>query len=316
SLTSLVSPTGALKRLRSPFVGTSAQRTACLQCGYTAAIRHFTFDSLSFHLPLQTRQSLLECLLTYTHLDTIDDFNCQRCSVSKTLAQLEEQILTESSAADARRLDRTGTKGRRQGVAKAHLAKLQKERDTLLRALAENNLEDASMEKIDLLRSGTSQRPTRCTKQIMFARPPPILCVHFSRSIFHPSGQTLKNDCHVDFPEILDLTPFVTGQLETQPRQPLTKARWVPSPSTTGPDAATSTFQYRLQAVLVHRGSHSSGHFITYRRARVDQASEQWFRISDETVDPVELPQVLAAGDAYMLFYERITPQDMHLRSV
>ncbi|KAF9281507.1 hypothetical protein BGZ68_006608 [Mortierella alpina] len=84
---------------------------------------------------------------------------------------------------------------------------------------------------------------------------------------------------------------------------------------------------YRLCAVLVHLGSHNSGHFVTYRRIppaapsspspsgsslpKSKRAQEQddtdkdlWWRISDEDVQIVEWTLVRAA-EAYMLFYEK-----------
>ncbi|KAF9566419.1 hypothetical protein EC968_003763 [Mortierella alpina] len=85
---------------------------------------------------------------------------------------------------------------------------------------------------------------------------------------------------------------------------------------------------YRLCAVVVHLGSHNSGHFVTYRRIsparppsplssesslagdkRVreeegDVDKDLWWRISDEDVQIVDWSLVRAA-EAYMLFYEK-----------
>lgn len=54
------------------------------------------------------------------------------------------------------------------------------------------------------------------TKQTMFANPPKSLCLHLSRSIYHPSGIVQKNNCQVEFSEYLDLAPYTTnGYLNT-----------------------------------------------------------------------------------------------------
>jgi hypothetical protein len=54
------------------------------------------------------------------------------------------------------------------------------------------------------------------TKQTMFANPPKSLCLHLSRSVYHPSGVIQKNHCNVKFPEYLDLAPYTTnGYLNT-----------------------------------------------------------------------------------------------------
>lgn len=70
---------------------------------------------------------------------------------------------------------------------------------------------------------------------------------------------------------------------------------------------------YRLWSVVVHLGSHNSGHFVTYRRIpssnseqAIREASNEgkWWRISDEDVQIVEWTLVRNA-EAYMLYYEK-----------
>ena len=65
---------------------------------------------------------------------------------------------------------------------------------------------------------------------------------------------------------------------------------------------------YRLTSVVVHLGSASSGHFVTYRRAPSvtgQRFPSQWLYTSDTVVNTATLATVLAA-DAYMLFYEKV----------
>ncbi|CDW51967.1 ubiquitin carboxyl hydrolase family protein [Trichuris trichiura] len=59
---------------------------------------------------------------------------------------------------------------------------------------------------------------------------------------------------------------------------------------------------YRLQAVIVHQGSVSSGHFVTYRRGIIDE--RYWVSLSDATVSPIGFEKV-SLCQAYMVFYER-----------
>lgn len=70
---------------------------------------------------------------------------------------------------------------------------------------------------------------------------------------------------------------------------------------------------YRLWSVVVHLGSHNSGHFVTYRRipsleeeqpGRKANNDDKWWRISDEDVQIVEWALVKNA-EAYMLYYEK-----------
>ncbi|KAJ2160155.1 ubiquitin-specific protease ubp1 [Coemansia sp. RSA 552] len=120
------------------------------------------------------------------------------------------------------------------------------------------------------------------TKQVAFAKLPPCLCLHLSRSTFTPDGYPVKNPCHVRFPEYLDFSPYTTsGNLRVSPEKSMIESsrgaaaglkagtystrRIRDALEALGPDANLQA-SYRLQAVVVHIGSHSYGHFITYRR--------------------------------------------------
>ncbi|KAI8326097.1 cysteine proteinase [Martensiomyces pterosporus] len=129
------------------------------------------------------------------------------------------------------------------------------------------------------------------TKQVAFAKLPPCLCLHLSRSAITPEGYIVKNPCHVRFPEFLDFSPYTTnGHLKVDPTKSMIDEALVQHMQDTaggihlgyghsvhqqklprdvvdalghGVNPQTG---YRLQAVVVHIGSHSYGHFITYRR--------------------------------------------------
>jgi hypothetical protein len=94
---------------------------------------------------------------------------------------------------------------------------------------------------------------------------------------------------------------------------------------------------YKLQSIVVHYGGHSYGHFIAYRRKPESMVSkvgplglgmdgatngsarngsyygggrrEDWFRMSDETVESVSLENVLGSNP-YMCLYEKIENTD------
>lgn len=95
-------------------------------------------------------------------------------------------------------------------------------------------------------------------------------------------------------------------------------------------------FIYKLKSVVIHYGTHDSGHFVAYRKFKQPPirlqvknikdknsntktyrdlpAEDMWFRISDSSVERVQSFQedVLdhAGQFAYMLFYERIESVD------
>ncbi|KAJ1929772.1 ubiquitin-specific protease ubp1 [Tieghemiomyces parasiticus] len=135
---------------RSPFLGLAAQRTSCIRCGYTAAVRHFTFDNLSLTLPMTPRCHLTDLLREYTRLDTIDDFNCHRCAVRRTLAAVEAQLTdltgtTGSSpgSGERKRRSRKGTTGGAEtSKPKVTRERLERQRGALVKALEEDLPED------------------------------------------------------------------------------------------------------------------------------------------------------------------------------
>lgn len=148
------------------------------------------------------------------------------------------------------------------------------------------------------------------SKQGMFSKPPKVLCLHFVRSVYLPSGDVLKNTCQVQYPEILDLTPYCTnGTLETQPHLPIST-----------PDHVSSV-KYRLMSSVIHYGDHYSGHYIAYkRRLLAGQCScdkcghdntdlkshdSEWFRVSDDRVMLCEADDALRENP-FMLLYELI----------
>lgn len=148
------------------------------------------------------------------------------------------------------------------------------------------------------------------SKQGMFAKPPKVLCLHFVRSVYLPSGDVLKNTCQVQYPEILDLTPYCTnGTLETQPYLPIST-----------PDHVSSV-KYRLMSSVVHYGDHYSGHYIAYKRrlladhcgcdkcghdnTDLKSHDSEWFRISDDRVKLCEADDALRENP-FMLLYELV----------
>ncbi|KAG1458565.1 hypothetical protein G6F56_006370 [Rhizopus delemar] len=184
--------------------------------------------------------------------------------------------------------------------AKKKKNKLHAKKKLMEKALKTNQIED---EGIECLRtSGKS------SKQVMVAKPPKILCLHVSRSAYLNTGMVYKNPCHLLFPEVLDLAPYTTGKdlNTTDPRLPISTGRG-------------SRVLYELMSVVVHYGSHSSGHFVAYKRCIGSEKCacqscqeteeyaprESWYRVSDTKVDKCHVDEVLSSNP-YMLFYETV----------
>jgi hypothetical protein len=112
--------------------------------------------------------------------------------------------------------------------------------------------------------------PYRTTKRLTISRFPKVLALHVQRSVYLASGRAVKNACRVGgFGELWDAS--LPGA-----RRPSGIFATVG-----GPDAARQV--YRLQAVVLHYGSHDSGHFVVYRRmpARGFGNVSQWARIEE-----------------------------------
>ncbi|KAK9727428.1 ubiquitin-specific protease ubp1 [Basidiobolus ranarum] len=261
-----------IRMVRNPFIGFSAHRISCVQCGYTDTIKHYAFDNISLILPRTTKCTLEECLQNYTSIDSLTDFSCRQCSLNATRCRIMKSL--------------------EQATSEPKISLLKKTLARIEHALAG----DLSTELPDIKITRITSKHT--TKQVMFARPPPILCLHLSRSIFLSNGMSAKNSCLVEFPVQLDLNPFCTdGHLSVSPLKPISIHR------KTSPDNRERSILYTLKSVVVHYGSHYSGHFATYRR-QGDESSKRWLRISDDKVEEVDLEEVLNC-EAYMLFYEK-----------
>ncbi|KAJ4963302.1 hypothetical protein NE237_023241 [Protea cynaroides] len=119
----------------------------------------------------------------------------------------------------------------------------------------------------------------KAKKKLTVLEAPNILTIVLKR---FQSGKFGKLNKSVQFPEILNLAPYMSG---TSDKSPI----------------------YRLYAVVVHldiMNAAFSGHYVCYVRS----FQGKWFKIDDSTVKPVELERVLSKG-AYMLLYSRVSPR-------
>ncbi|KAJ2609553.1 ubiquitin-specific protease ubp1 [Coemansia sp. RSA 1365] len=297
--------------LDNPLLGMAASRIACVNCGYTAAIRHFTFDNLSLAVPHVANTTIEDCLAMYTAIDQLDDFKCRLCTLKATLEQTQADILCHKS--NLERLESTPKKAKRE---KALISKLCNQQKLLQNAL--ENDPEAELEGVHM----ASLPPGISTKQTMIARTPKILMLHLSRSIYMANGVSAKNPASVRLQRLLDISPFTTtGHISTSASKPISGPS-VPvnmySPKSLA-EVRRRNCLYRLCAVVIHSGAHDSGHFYAYRRVvglntgddYVDTEAlladtAQWFLVSDISSTEVSLDTVLNAGNGYLLFYERV----------
>ncbi|XP_061353476.1 ubiquitin carboxyl-terminal hydrolase 17 isoform X2 [Gastrolobium bilobum] len=119
----------------------------------------------------------------------------------------------------------------------------------------------------------------KARKKLTVLEAPNILTIVLKR---FQSGNFEKLNKSVQFPEVLNMAPYMSG---TKDKSPL----------------------YSLYAVVVHldiMNAAFSGHYVCY----VKNIQGEWFRTDDSRVEPVELSRVLSER-AYMLLYARHSPK-------
>ncbi|KAK4417086.1 Ubiquitin carboxyl-terminal hydrolase 17 [Sesamum alatum] len=119
----------------------------------------------------------------------------------------------------------------------------------------------------------------KAKKKLTVLEAPNILTIVLKR---FRSGNLEKLNKLVQFPEVLNLSPYMSGMNDKYP-------------------------VYDLYAVVVHLGIMNaaySGHYVSY----VKDFRGDWFRIDDSRVSRVDLETVLSV-EAYILFYARQTPR-------
>ncbi|CAI9266423.1 unnamed protein product [Lactuca saligna] len=119
----------------------------------------------------------------------------------------------------------------------------------------------------------------KARKKLTLLEAPNVLTIALKRFQCGKFGKLNKS---VEFPEILDMAPYVSGTSDKSP-------------------------VYRLYGVVVHVDTMNdafSGHYVCY----VKNHHNRWFKFNDTMVNEVDLQHVLTKG-AYMLFYARCSPR-------
>ncbi|GAA6030154.1 hypothetical protein JCM8097_009290 [Rhodosporidiobolus ruineniae] len=316
-----------------PWFFLRSQRVKCMTCGYVRDTRHEGEELLMLQVPPVAHCSLYDLLGEYTKPDMISGYNCRKCAMVATLAKLEAQRDRLSLPAGSSSTSSPGSASpspavppnpfdlppepAKNGNAEKKMTASRKERRRKAQKLVERV--QAAVEASDFERDlGEDVKMDRAesaaAKVVRFARTPDILLLHLNRSGHYGYAGPIKNTCNVSFPEYLDISSFCDGGAPH------------PSPSSASPSAPRDL--YRLFSLVVHYGSHSFGHYVAFRRRPVDPSSStssssdadapgsvpldlpEWYRISDETVDPSSITEALRANP-FLLFYERVRPGDV-----
>ncbi|XP_069817494.1 ubiquitin carboxyl-terminal hydrolase 30 [Dendropsophus ebraccatus] len=269
-----------------PFHGRLTSNMVCKHCQHQSPMRYDTFDSLSLSIPSASwgrAMTLDNCLQHFISTESVKDVVCENCTKIQAQERPNGQLVEDQK--------------------------------------------------------------TTFVKQLKLGKLPQCLCIHLQRLSWSNQGSPLKRNEHVQFCEYLALDKYkyrLNGNVSRQ-RQPTTQAATqamdasaaasdvphnskvqllngtcsasllsppYPNSKSSSPECTSSSYLFRLMAVIVHHGDMHSGHFVTYRRSppavkTPKHTSQQWLWVSDDSVRRANIQEVLSSN-AYLLFYERV----------
>jgi ubiquitin C-terminal hydrolase len=120
---------------------------------------------------------------------------------------------------------------------------------------------------------------TCADQQMLIWSAPEVLVIHLKRFLFY-AGVAEKIDVEVQFPEILDMRPFIAG--------PISEGKHL----------------YRLFAVSEHVGTLEFGHYTAHAIVQDDEGNAKWYAFNDESV--FEDAEGVHSQNAYVLFYQQV----------
>jgi ubiquitin C-terminal hydrolase len=248
--------------------------------------------------------SLAQCLKEFTTVERVKDVECRNCTIRRDIAQLEEEVFMLQGAVTTLQ----SRKKIEQVEGLQHELAQQEFKLAILMNMDPDGCNDIQnlTASLDEMALGVGSRKTLergyAKKCLLFTRCPNVLCLHVQRRYYDPvTNQMAKTMQHVDFPEVLDLSPYCAygGGEKGMPS-------WAGRGSGSGMSGGEQSkgTLYRLMSVIEHCGSAFAGHYQTYRRVRTSDA-ERWVLISDQSITPIHWRDV-RSSQAYMLFYESL----------
>ncbi|KAM0750019.1 cysteine proteinase [Meredithblackwellia eburnea MCA 4105] len=327
---------------RDPYLHLISQRIKCVTCGYTRDVRHTGEGMMSLTVPALPSCNLEDLLKEFTKWEIVGGYCCRRCSLEATRDRLVKQRdRLANNPATSTSTSNEVVNGNGNGPLSSpppvpplasnpptnpappptttsranRRRKVQKQLNAIEDAVTAGDFErefDPAFVRLDRV-EGDARRG------VGVGRPPKILALHINRSThFSPYasssvGMAFKNPCQVHFPEYLDLGPFCDFKSSSS------------DGVGGGGGGGGGEEVYRLQSLVVHYGSHHFGHYVAFRRnprfakralrwppppppASKEEEGEgapEWYRISDETVSPSGVDEVLR-GNPFLMFYERV----------
>ncbi|XP_060048916.1 ubiquitin carboxyl-terminal hydrolase 30 isoform X2 [Erinaceus europaeus] len=285
-------PMAAQWKSRHPFCGRLSSNMVCKHCAHQSPVRFDTFDSLSLSIPAATwghPLTLDHCLHHFISSESVRDVVCDNCTKIEAKGTLNGE-------------------------------KVEHQRTTFVKQLKLGKLPQCLCIHLQRLSWSSHGAPLKRHEHVQFNE---FLMMDVYK--YHLPGRGPR--CHESTAKTLEPQdrPVVPRPVANQPGVPQTPIFMngacppsllpsppapVPFPVPVVPDCSSSTYLFRLMAVVVHHGDMHSGHFVTYRRSPPSAknplaTSNQWLWVSDDTVRKASLQEVLSSS-AYLLFYERV----------
>ena len=291
----------------NPIEGLLAQQVICTRCGFSEGLSLIPFNCLTVPLGSASHYTLAACLDESTKVEAIEDVTCAKCTLLRAEAQIE-RILASAPPSSSPTTETPPSSIlalppdlRLQAAARLAAIKL---------ALDTDDFADKTLAESCSIPKRAHVASTK-TRQAVIARAPHCLVVHVNRSVFEEmTGLQRKNYAGVGFEGELDLRRWMYGSTEEGGGEE-------------GEGREEGTV-FKLRAVVEHYGRHDNGHYICYRQhgrvgaedaegagEEIVKKREQWWRLSDEDVEPVSEATVLGVGGVFMLFYERVAAREM-----
>ncbi|XP_036759891.2 ubiquitin carboxyl-terminal hydrolase 30 isoform X3 [Manis pentadactyla] len=286
-------PTSNHWKSQHPFHGRLTSNMVCKHCEHQSPVRFDTFDSLSLSIPAATwghPLTLDHCLHHFISSESVRDVVCDNCTKIEAKGTLNGEKVEHQRTTFVKQLKL----GKRLSWS-SHGAPLKRHEHVQF-----NEFLMMDIYKYHLLGHKPGQHSPKLNKttgpalelQDGLAAPRSVLS--------HPGGS--KTQIFMNGACSPSLLPTLPASL--------------PFPLPVVPDYSSSTYLFRLMAVVVHHGDMHSGHFVTYRRSPPSaknpfSTSNQWLWVSDDTVRKASLQEVLSSS-AYLLFYERVLSKTQH----
>uniref|UniRef100_A0A146KSA9 ubiquitinyl hydrolase 1 n=2 Tax=Lygus hesperus TaxID=30085 RepID=A0A146KSA9_LYGHE len=303
----------------SPFRGYLASQLSCLNCGSRSAVVYDKFDTLTLALPSKGICFKLQRLLgDFVSAELVDGFSCDHCNEGRDPS--EPPVLSQASKAIKI--------GKLPKCLSLHISRTYMSNEGFMYK-RDNYVDFPEYLMMSHYTHNSSMLKDKKPLKKLSPDAPPIKFPKGSLSGSAIDGTdsdpTLTKYKTLGTPDDSDATGLSSEEefASLSPKTDAVPENIMKNNNNTVPThvfAAGASFisgpVYRLKAVVEHRGTIDSGHFVTYRRGPLqsqirhrssdllDQSESRWFFTSDEIVKKSTLCEALQAN-AYLLFYEK-----------